>query len=90
MGFLEVCNALLDSGYLISKKDNDLQTASTESKQFPRYWNATYIVKVRVKDSVAYISAAITAPPGGGLYFNEPASYDCKLKRKPFPKSLFT
>ena len=82
VGFLEVCNALLDSGYTISKKDNDLQTVSTEVKQFPRLWNATYVVNIRVKDSVAYISGTVTAPPGGGLCFNDPIYNHCKANGK--------
>ena len=89
IGFLEVCNALLDSGYTISKKDNDLQTVSTENKEYPKFWNATYKMDIRIKDSVAYISGTVTAPPGGGLYVNEPLFNHTNKKGVPFPKSLF-
>ena len=34
VGFNQVCNALLDSGYTIDKKDNDLQTVKTELKSY--------------------------------------------------------
>ncbi len=57
VGFNEICNALLDSGYSIEKKDQELQTVRTEPKNYPKYWNATYVINVRVKDSIAYISA---------------------------------
>lgn len=57
VGFMQVCNALLDSGYLVKKKDNDLQTAETDFK------NGTgkaslfkYKLLVRVKDSTATIT----------------------------------
>ncbi len=88
--FSEVCNALLDSGYNIDKKDNDLQTVRTEAKQYPKYWNATYIIDIRVKDSIAYISGKLTAPPQGGLFNNEPIFYQTKKDGVPYPKSLFT
>lgn len=89
VGFLEVCNALLDSGYTISKKDNELQTVSTESKNYPKLWNATYKINIRVKDSTAYISGTVTAPPGGGLYVNEPLFNHTNRKGVTFPKSMF-
>ncbi len=71
--FIDVCNALLDSGYTIEKKDNDLQTVETALRPYPKYWNATYIIHVRVKDSTTYFSVTYTAPPGGGLFKNETA-----------------
>lgn len=89
VGFLEVCNALLDSGYTISKKDNELQTVSTESKLYPKLYNATYKINIRVKDSTAYISGTVTAPPGGGLYVNEPLFNHTNRKGVTFPKSMF-
>ena len=67
VSFKDVCNRLLDSGYSIQTKDNDLERVRTEPEQYPKYWNAIYVVNVRVKDSVAYISGTLTAPPQGGL-----------------------
>jgi len=90
VGFTELCNALLDSGYTIDKKDNELQTARTEPRHYPKLWNATYIVNIRVKDSIAYISGTVTAPPEGGLFKNEPLFYQTKGNGKIAPKSLFT
>ena len=89
VGFLEVCNALLDSGYTISKKDNELQTVSTENKEYPKLWNATYKINIRIKDSTAYISGTVITPPGGGLYFNEPLFNHTNKKGVTYPKSLF-
>ena len=86
--FLDVCNALLDSGYTIAKKDNDLQTVETATKQYPKYWNATYVIYARVKDSTAYFSVKYTAPPGGGLFKNETASNLTNKKGETLKKSL--
>lgn len=73
VGFKQVCNALLDSGYIIERKDNDLQTARTEHKMYPKYWDATYSIDIRVKDSVAYFTAKFTSPSDGkGLFKDEP------------------
>jgi len=89
VGFLEVCNALLDSGYIISKKDNELQTVSTENKEYPKLWSAAYKIDIRIKDSTAYISGTVTAPPGGGLYINEPLFNHTNKKGITYPKSMF-
>ena len=62
LSFSQVCNTLLDSGYTIEKRDVDLQTVSTEMREYSKSYNAAYKIRVRVKDSVAYISAAFTAP----------------------------
>src|SRR5687767_1194682 len=62
VSFTEVCMRLLDSGYVIDKKDNDMQTVRTESKVYPRYWNAAYKISVRVKDSTAYLTGTYIAP----------------------------
>jgi len=43
-----------------------------------------------VKDSVAYISGTLTAPPQGGLFNNETIFYQTNKKGEPFPKSAFT
>lgn len=88
VSFIEVCNALLDSGYSIEKKDADLQTVRTEVKNYPKYWNATYIINIRVKDSTAYISGIFSAPPTGGLFKDEPITNVTNKKGIAYPKSL--
>lgn len=88
VGFLEVCNALLDSGYTISKKDNDLQTVSTESKAYPKLWNATYKINIRVKDSIAYISGTFTGA-GGEIWKDVPISNHANKKGVTYPKSIY-
>lgn len=60
--FAELCSKLLDAGYLIEKKDTDLQTVKTEPKIYPKGWNAAYKIYARVKDTSIYISATLTAP----------------------------
>jgi hypothetical protein len=89
VSFNEVCNALLDSGYVIDKKDSELQTVRTEKKKFPKYWKAIYTVNIRVKDSIAYISGLLTSPPEGGLFVDQPISNHTNSKGKTFPKSMY-
>lgn len=67
--FNEVCSQLLDKGYLIEKKDDQLQTVRTEAKKYTT-WNAAYIVNIRIKDSVAFITATFTAPFANPLTSN--------------------
>lgn len=86
--FIDVCNKLLDDGYSIDKKDNDLKTVKTEKKEYPKYWNATYIVNIRVKDSSAYISGTYTAPPNGGLFKDEPVTNLCNKRGETYQKSM--
>lgn len=62
VGFNEVCNLLLDSGYIIERKDNDIKTLVTEMKPYGKKFNAAYKINVRIKDSIAYISGYFTAP----------------------------
>jgi hypothetical protein len=87
VSFIQVCSQLLDSGYTIEKKDNDLLTVRTEEKQYPKYWNAKYRINIRVKDSIAYISGTFTGADGG-LFKDEPVYYHTNAKGKPYPKSL--
>jgi hypothetical protein len=61
--FMESCNALLDKGYFIEKKVNDLQIATTEYKEYAKHWNAEFKINIRVKDSALYITGLGTAPP---------------------------
>lgn len=72
--FLDVCNALLDAGYTIEKKDTELGTAETKIANYGKYFNATYKFHLRTKDTIAYLTATYTAPPGGGLFFNDIAT----------------
>jgi hypothetical protein len=87
VSFLEVCNALLDHGYTIATKDNDLQTAKTEEREYPDYWTAKYVVHLRVKDSTAYLSGTFTA---AGLFKNEPVYCVTDKKGEPKIKNLMT
>ncbi len=87
--FMQVCNALLDSGWTIEKKDNDLLTVKTESKAFPRYWNGVFCITVRIKDSAAYIGGLFTLA-GGELIRNEQVSNQTNRKGKTFPKSAYS
>lgn len=63
VSFIQVQNVLLDLGYTIFKKDNDLQTVTTSFKPIgkPNAFFAKdasmYEVNIRVVDSVAFISA---------------------------------
>lgn len=89
VGFFEICNALLDSGYVIEKKDNELQTAVTELRVYPRYFNAYYKINIRVKDSTAYISGSFTGPgKTGGLFKDEPIENMINKKGKVLKTSI--
>lgn len=57
VGFLQVCNALLDAGYIIDKKDDGLQTVKTEFKtgKDKNKW-MNLLLNVRIKDSSAIIT----------------------------------
>lgn len=86
---MEVCNLLLDKGYTIDKKDNDLQTVKTEETQYPKLWNAKYRINVRVKDTVAYISGTFTGA-GGEIFKDDPVEYITNRKGEPFSKHIAT
>jgi len=60
--FSQVCNTLLDSGYVIEKKDDQLQTVTTEMREYTKSFNAAYRLIIRVKDSVAIIYSTFSAP----------------------------
>lgn len=89
VSFNKVCTALLDSGYIIDKKDNDLQTASTQPRSYPKRFSATYVINVRMKDSAAYFTTTFTAPKDGSIVKNEPSTYKCKKNGKPID-NIFT
>lgn len=62
IGFLQVCNALLDAGYMIERKDNDLQTAKTEFKEGVGKNNHMKLsLLIHVRDSIVTIT---------GLWYN--------------------
>lgn len=86
ISFMQICNALLDAGYTIEKKDNELQTARTEPKAYPKYWNGKYRINVRVVDSVAFLSGTFTLG-GGELFKDDPIYHHTNKKGKPYPKS---
>ena len=81
VSFSQVCNSLLDSGYVIESKDNDMQTVKTKERIYPKYWNATYSIYVRVKDSAAIMSVTFSAP--GLLFHDDPARFS------PHDKAIF-
>lgn len=57
VGFMQVCNALMDAGFTIEKKDNELQTAKTEFKDGTGKAKLCKLrLLVRVKDSTAIIT----------------------------------
>lgn len=89
VGFLQVCNALLDAGYTIEKKDNELQTAKTELRLYPKLWNAYYSIQIRIKDSAALITGSITGPQKtGGIFKDDPIEYLTNKKGKTLDKSI--
>lgn len=54
---MQVCNALLDAGYTVEKKDNELQTAKTGFKDGTGKAKLCKLrLLVRVKDSTATIT----------------------------------
>lgn len=57
VGFLQVCNALLDAGYIIERKDDTLQTVKTEFKngKDKNKW-MNLLLNIRIKDSTAIIT----------------------------------
>lgn len=97
--FQEVCNKLLDSGYVIEKKDNDLQTIRTEFKEYPKSYNAAYKISVRVKDSIAFMTVNFTAPYDqwltkaankiDPLWNNERSYYQENKKGKVYSKNIY-
>lgn len=57
VGFLEAANKLLDAGYPIEQKDNDLQTVVSEPQVLKKFATAYITISIRIKDSSAYIFA---------------------------------
>lgn len=53
--FLEAANKLLDAGYPIDKKDNDLQTVVSEPQVLKKFATAYITISIRIKDSSAHI-----------------------------------
>ena len=71
VGFINICNALLDAGYRISTKDNELQTVTTHKGTIGE------ILDIRVKDSIATIKPFATTSN-----FTLEAYYDVNKKGK--------
>jgi hypothetical protein len=88
VSFNSVSNLLLDNGYRIDKSNSELQTLTTEKRQYPAHWNATYTIYVRLKDSVAYFQGNFNAPPAGTLFKDEPVEFSTNKKGEPQSKSL--
>lgn len=87
--FKSVCLSLLDSGYIIDKKDTELRTVSTAPRRLPSRYNATYTIYARFKDSLAIFSVTFNAPSDGSIVRNEPSIYKCKKNGK-FIDNIFT
>jgi hypothetical protein len=93
VSFTEACNQLLDKGYTIESKDERLQTARTTARIYPKHWNASYRISVRIKDSAAIITSTYSSPPESNSTAelwasNVPVYYDVSKKGKPYPKSM--
>ena len=54
--FAEMCNAVLDAGLTIDRKDNDLQTLSTTFSK-KEVWEP--VIFIRVKDNIAVLRSEI-------------------------------
>lgn len=90
--FKEACVALLDKGYTIEKKDDDLQFVRTEPKRYDKKFNAAYTMNIRAKDSVIIIKGTFTAPYDHfltkesnrvELFKDDPLIYRCNKKGEP-------
>lgn len=82
---LTVANALLDKGFKIDKKDNELGTLKTEERGYEN--NIWYLViDVRVKDSIAHITGQVkvmVSPVGNTRRVYEPVIYK-GMKKAPY------
>lgn len=81
VGFMEACTRLLDMGYLIDKKDNDLMTAQTTYKHYVNSYNAEHKIFIRVVDSVLTVSGLCRAPAGTGGLLNDEKLWWAKAKK---------
>lgn len=96
VSFQQVCQQLVDLGYNIEKKDNDLHTVRTEYKEYTKSFNAAYRLNIRVKDSTAYIAGQYCAPwwrPGTNnnqdrLWQDSPAFNTPNRKGEMNPKTM--
>ena len=89
--FIDVCNSLLDSGYVIEKKDSELGTIKTELRQYEKYWNSGYYFQIRVRDSIGYFKCYFTGPltSQNPLFKDERCYYMTNKKGVFQEKSLF-
>jgi hypothetical protein len=60
--FSEVLNKLLDEGYQIESKDNDLGLVTTAPTAYKKHFNAAYKIIVRMKGSAAHFSGVYASP----------------------------
>ena len=61
--YKEFCLALLDSSYDFETRDPELETFKTKHKAFKKYWNCTYSIEGRFKDTVAYLKFRLQNSP---------------------------
>lgn len=62
VSFIQACTSLLDSGYLFKSKDSELQIVVSEPREYPKGWNAGYVIIARIKEGDLYLKVTFTAP----------------------------
>src|SRR5690606_31776840 len=63
VGYRELCLALLDSNYTFERRDEDLQTFKTVMRDHKKYWDCSYSIEGRFKDSVAFLKFRLKDSP---------------------------
>jgi hypothetical protein len=66
------CKTLLNEGFIIDKRDAELQTVKTEPKSTKGFWLFVIVVNIRIVDSSARITTTFTM---GDFLINEPLGY---------------
>lgn len=56
VSFNEVCSALVEQGYQLEAKDSALQTVRTVPRNYQKKYQSTYVINIRLKDSIAFIT----------------------------------
>ena len=79
------CKTLLSEGFVIDKRDAELQTVKTEPKMTKGNWLTTIIVYVRVVDSTVRINTTFTLE--GTILKDEELGYPANKKGKFYPSS---
>jgi len=78
VSFKTACEVLMNEGFVIDKKDNDLLTVKTEPKMTKGVWLTTIIVYVRIVDSSARINTTFTLE--NTILKDEPLGYPATKK----------